>query len=161
MELQKSRDWVDFILKLLAIAAIITIGAWSFYQYWLDVTNVSNIQLVVTTEVLKYSDENRLLLIHLRPKNTGKVLVSPRHITVSVRDLPIDLKPGVVDIEKLKERYKTDVLDRYEDGYDMEPNVDYDEVLTMIVPKGMYSVRGEMEFDDNSVLDHTVVARVE
>jgi hypothetical protein len=161
MDLQKARDWIDVVLKVMSIAAIIAAGAWAYYQFRLADTDASNIQMSVTTEVLKYSGDNRLLMIHVRPKNIGKVMVAPRHLAVTVRDLPVDLKPGAVDLDKLKERYKADILDRFMGGYEMEPGVEYDEVVTMIVPTGMYSVGAEMDLGDDYEVDHTTVARVE
>lgn len=162
MELQKAKDWADLVLKVMSIAAIIAAGAWAIYRFNLTDTADSNIELAITTETLPYSADNRLLLIHVRPKNIGKVMVSPQHLTVAVRDLPGDLRLGAVELEKLKDRYKTDILDRYKDGYDLEPGVIYDEVVAMIVPKGtMYSVYSEIDFDQENEVDQTTVARVE
>lgn len=162
MELQKARDWVDLILKVMSILAIIVAGSWAIYQFEITETNASNIQLTISTEVLKYSGNNRLLLIHVHPKNIGKVLVSPKLLTVTVSDLPINLKPGVIELAKLNERYKTDILDRFKGGYDLEPGVEYDEVVVLIVPKDtFYSVYGVLEFSEGDEVDHTTVARVE
>jgi len=90
------------------------------------------------------------------------VPVSPQHLNVTVRDLPSNLKLGSVELEKLKERYKTDVLDRFKGGgYELEPGVEYDEVVTMIVPRGMYSVSAEMDLGDDYEVDQTGIAKVE
>lgn len=162
MDLQKVKEWVDLVLKALSIFAIIATGCWAIYQFKITETDASNIQFVVTTEVLKYSDDSRMLLIHLRPKNIGKIRVEPLHITVTVKDIPVGLKPGsAVDLEKLKERFKADVLDRFKDGYELEPGVEYDEIVTLVVPKGMYSVSGEMDLGDNYEVDHTTIAMVD
>ncbi|MBI3480501.1 MAG: hypothetical protein HY016_09140 [Nitrosomonadales bacterium] len=162
MELQKARDWVDFVLKAMSILAIIGAGGWAIYQFKITDTDASNIQLVVSTEVIKYQGDNRLLLIHVRPKNIGKVRVSPKRLTLTVSDLPIDIKPSVIDLTKLSEKYKTDILDRFKDGYDIEPGVEYDDIVAMIVPKNtMYSVYSEMEFKEGDEVDHTAIARVE
>jgi len=161
MNIQKARDWADLVLKVTSIAAIIAAGAWAYYQFWVTDTTDSNIQLGISTEVLPYSGNNRLLLIHVRPKNIGKVLVSPEHLTVSIKDLPTDLKPGAVDLRKLKERYSTDILDNYKDGYDLEPGVLYDEVVALVVPKGIIlSVYGEVDFESDYEVDQTAVVTV-
>jgi hypothetical protein len=163
MTLQKARDWVDLVLKLMSIAAIIAAGIWALYQFNLTETTAANIQLEVTADVKPYSANNKLLLIHVRPKNIGKVLVSPEHLLVLVRDLPKNLKPGPVELNKLRDRYKVDILDRYPDGYDLEPGVEYDEIVALIVPKEtMYSIYGEVDFDEGQdEIDTTTVARVE
>lgn len=79
-----------------------------------------------------------------------------------VSDLPKGLKAGVINLEKLNERYKTDILDRFNDGYEMEPGIEYDETVVLIVPKDtMYSVYGEMDFAEGDEVDHTSIAKVE
>lgn len=73
MDLQKARDWVDLVLKIMSIIAIIAAGVWAIYQYKITETDASNIQLTVSTEVLKYEGNNRLLLIHtLNRKISGR-----------------------------------------------------------------------------------------
>ena len=163
MDLQKAKDWADLVLKVTSVVAIIATGIWAYYNFWVTDTVDSNIELAISTEVFHYSDNDRLLLIHVRPKNIGKVLVSPDHLTVTVRDLPSNLSPGEVDLDKLNKRYSTDILDRYKDGYDLEPSVIYDEVWALVVPKGtMYSVRAEIDFDENeNEVDQTAVVRVD
>ncbi len=161
MELQKVQGWVDLCFKAMSIAAIIAAGLWAYYQYLLTDNESLNTQLAVTTEVLKYSDVNRLLVIHMRPKNIGKARVIPNQLIVTVKDLPSNLEPGPVDLGNIKERYQADILEKYKGGYSMEPGIDYDEVVTMIVPKGMYSVRGEMGFEEDYAVDHMIIARVE
>lgn len=161
MELQKAKDWVDLVLKAMSIAAIIAAGVWAIYQFNLFDTAETNAELTISTETLPYSGNNKLLLIHVHPKNIGKVPISPQHLTVTVRDLPSDLKPGAIDLEKLKDRYKVDILDRYKDGYDMEPGVVYDEIVAMVVPNDtMYSVYGEIDLDPENEVDQTAVVRI-
>ena len=65
--------------------------------------------------------DSRLLAVHLKMKNIGKVPVKPEHLMVTVRDIPDSLKPGVLEISKLKELYAEDVRKRYPDGYLLEP----------------------------------------
>lgn len=162
MELQKTRDWIDLLLKVMSILAIIAAGGWAIYQFKITDSDASNIQLIVSTDVMNYQGDNRLLLIHVKPRNIGKVRVSPKHLTVTISDLPIGIKPSVIDLTKLNEKYKTDILDRFKNEYDIEPGVEYDEVVAMIVPKGtMYAVYSEMEFEEGDEVDYTAIARVE
>jgi hypothetical protein len=39
--------------------------------------------------------------------------------------------------------------------------VKYDELVTLIVPKGRYAVTGEVALDKEYEVDHTAIARVE
>jgi len=164
IDLQKARDWADLCLKVASIIAIFAGGWWAYHQFEITETAASNIQINVTTEVLRYSDDTRLLLVHAKPKNIGKVRVEPgkEGLVITVRSLSRDLKPGAVDLENLPELYKVDVLKRYPDGYELEPGVEYDEVAALIVPKEtMYAVRAEMDLGDKTEVDHTTAVRVE
>lgn len=164
IDLQKARDWADLVLKAVSVVAIIAGGSWAYYQFRVTETNASNIQLTISTEVVKYSDENRLLLIHIKPKNIGKVLVTPGKdgLVLTVRKLPDDYKPGAVDLAKLSEVHKVDVLKKYPEGYELEPGVEYDEVDALIVPKGtVYAVDAVMDLGDSSEVDQMHVVQVE
>jgi hypothetical protein len=164
MDFQRARDWTDFLLKVLTMLAILAGGAWGFYQFWIADTIASNIQLAVSSESQPYSADSRLLLIHIKPKNIGKVRVSPGKsgLRVSIRSIPSGEKAGILDLEKLPEFYNTDLMKRFPDGYELEPGVEYDEVLALVVPKGsMYAVKAVLDLDDNTEVDHTAVARIE
>lgn len=163
MNLQKTKDWADIVLKVISVIAIIVGGIWAYFQFAVTAATDSNIELAIKTEVIHYSENDRLLLIHVRPKNIGKVPVSPDHFTVSMRDLPLNLKPGKIDLDNLNESYSTSILDKYKDGYDLEPGVTYDEVWAVIVPKDtMYAIRAEIDFDNNeNEIDQTAVVKVE
>jgi hypothetical protein len=162
MELQKAKDWVDLILKAMSIAAIIAAGVWALYQFKISDADAWNIQLTVTTEVLKYSKDSKILLIHARPKNIGKVPVVPEHLWVTVKDIPTGLNLGAIDLKNLKERYKADILSGYPDGYELEPGVEYDEIVALIVSnKGIYAATGEIDLDSENEIDQTIVTNVE
>lgn len=164
IDIQKAKDWADLLLKVVSIVAIIAGGWWAYYQFWVTDTTASNIQLALSTEVVKYSGDYRLLLIHAKPRNIGKVLVTPGKdgFLISVRKLPDELKPGVVDLKSLPEIYRVNLLKRFPDGYEMEPGVEYDEVETLIVQKGgLYSVKAVMDLGDNTEVDQTTIVRAE
>jgi hypothetical protein len=164
MDLPKIRDWVDLILKCLSIVAIVVAGWWALYQFRLTETAAYNVQIAVSAESQAYGNDLRLLLIHVRPKNIGKVLVTPGKLglVVTVRSIPERLKSGVVDLEELPVFYTGDLMNRFPDGYDLEPGVEYDEVLALIVPKGkMFSIKAILDLGDDTEVDHTTVTRVE
>jgi hypothetical protein len=165
MKLEKARDWADLSLKCLSIIAILVGGVWAFYQYRVARTDVSNVEISVSSEIQQYSEGSRLLILHIRPKNIGKVMVTAeKSFTVVVKRIPTELKVGEIDLEKLSNFYQTDLLKRYQgaenDGYDLEPGVEYDEIVALIVPRGsMYSIKATLNFDGEYEVDHTVVAR--
>lgn len=92
----------------------------------------------MVAEVLPYSTDSGLLLIHVKPKNVGKVLVDPpQAFTVIVRSLPTDVKGGIVELDKETNAYPPiDLLRRFPDGYQLEPGIEYDELVPIVVPRG-------------------------
>ncbi|AIY40503.1 hypothetical protein LT85_1345 [Collimonas arenae] len=164
MEIQKARDWVDFLLKSVTIIAIIAGGAWAVYQFTVIGSTDTNIQVLVSAETQAYSDTQSLLVIHVKPKNIGKVMVRPGQdgLLVTVRKIPGDAKDGIMRLDALPLTYSTDLLKRYLDGYEIEPGAEYDEILTIVVPKGsMYAVRAELDLGNEDEVDHTTVVRAE
>jgi hypothetical protein len=162
--LQKARDWADLALKIISSVAIVVGGWWAYYQFRVTDSTASNIQIGLATEIVKYSEDYRLLVIHVKPKNIGKVPVSPGKggLIVSVRPLPTTLKAGAVDLEKPPELHNANLITRFPDGYELEPGVEYDEVEALVVPKsGLYAVKATMDLGDNTEIDQTTVTRVE
>lgn len=164
MDLQKARDWTDFLLKSVTIVAIITGGIWAFYQFAVVGSTDTNVQVLVSAESRAYSDTQSLLIIHVKPKNIGKVLVKPGEdgLLVTVRKIPGDAKDGIMRLDALPLLYSTDLLKRYLDGYEIEPGAEYDEILTIVVPKGsLYAVRAELDIGNEDEVDHTTIVRAE
>lgn len=160
----KLRDWVDLILKCVSVVAIVVGGSWALYQFHLTETAAYNIQIAVSTESQPYGNDLRLLLIHAKPKNIGKVLVTPGKLglVVTVRNVPEKLKEGVVELEELPVFYTADLMKRFPDGYDLEPGVEYDEVVALVVPKGkMFAIKATLDLGDDTEVDHTTVTKVE
>lgn len=164
MNFQKMRDWTDLVLKILSIAAIIAGGIWAYYQFLVTRTDIDNIQLTVSTEQKQYGKETRLLLIHIKPKNIGKSLVElgKTGFIVTVRSIPDNLIQGIIDLEKLPKAYETDLMKRFKDGYEMEPGVEYDEIIALVVPKNkIYAIKATIDPGEGDEVDHTVVTRIE
>jgi len=163
-DLQKAKDWADFILKVVSVLAIAAGGSWAYYQFRLADTTASNIQLSVSTEVLKYTDDYRLLLIHVRPKNIGKVPVTPGAdgLVVTVYKFPDNEKPGPIQLDKLSAIYKTDVLKKYTDGYVLEPGVEYDEIVALLLPKNeVIMASAVMDLGEQTEIDQSHLVRIE
>lgn len=164
MDLQKARDWADLLLKSISVLALILGGGWAYYQFLITDTTASNVQLTVSTEYQQLSGDGGLLLIHAKPKNIGKVSVQPGKdgFLIIVRSIDPKAGPSVLDLEKLPEFYKVNLMNRFPDGYELEPGVEYDEVLALVVPKGsMYAIKATLDLGDDTEVDHTVVAHTE
>ncbi|WP_211474099.1 hypothetical protein [Collimonas humicola] len=164
MDLQKARDWTDFLLKSFAIAAIIASGLWAAFEFSATGRSDTNIQVLVSAESRSYTDTQSLLIIHVKPKNIGKIVVRPGEdgLLVTVRKIPGDAKDGIMRLDALPLLYSTDLLKRYLDGYEIEPGAEYDEILTIVVPKGsLYAVRAELDIGNEDEVDHTTIVRAE
>ncbi|MEO6917487.1 MAG: hypothetical protein ABI171_00315 [Collimonas sp.] len=164
MDIQKARDWADFLLKSVATIAIIAGGLWGVYRFSAVGSNDINIQVLVSAETQAYSATQSLLVIHVKPKNIGKVTVRPGEdgLLVTVRKIPGDAKDGIMRLDALPLVYSTDLLKRYLDGYEIEPGAEYDEIMTIVVPKGsVYAVRAELDLGNEDEVDHTTVVRAE
>lgn len=164
MKLQSAQDLSDLTLKVMSIIAIILGGWWAYYQFDISRATASNIQVAVTSESKNYDESSCILLIHVKVKNIGKVLVKPNKdgFIVSVRRIPKNLNQGPIELEKMPLMHRVNLLKRYRDGYELEPEVEYDEIVALIVPKSsMYAVKATFNLSDETEVDQTAVANVE
>lgn len=164
INLQKFKDWVELTLKVMSVLAIIAGGIWAYYQFRLTETTSSNIQLTINTEIVNYSDEYQLLVIHVKPKNIGKVLVVPDKdgLVVTVREIPRNQQTGAINLENLPILHSSDLLKKFTAGYELEPGVEYDEIETLVVPKGkIYAIKAVMDLGDNTEVDQVTITRGE
>src|ERR1035437_2363145 len=151
MELQKARDWLDLVLKSLLLLALILFGVWAGYRLWNDRIAVTRVQLAVSTEYKPFSDDARLLLIHVKPKNIGQANMQPgkEGVVVLVRSIAPNTAPGVLDLEKMREVHKLVLTDKFPDDYPLLPGVEYDEVSALVVPKGAtYAIKAALDLGD-------------
>ncbi len=75
----------------MTILAIVAGGTWTVWTFFIQRTDVENVSLGVTTDSVEYRGDLRLLVIHVKPKNIGKVLVDPPIFRLTVRRIPLDL----------------------------------------------------------------------
>jgi hypothetical protein len=164
MTFQNLRDRIDFSLKVISIIAIITGGVWTYFQFY--VSDFGNIQINVSTEYQQHSDGLRLLLIHVKPKNVGKAIYEAKRnkqkFTVKIRNISTGIGKGVLDLETLPESYNVDLMKRFPDGYEIDPGVEYDEVVAVVVPKdSMYAISAVLDINSEDEVDHTTIVRVD
>ncbi|MGP8439943.1 hypothetical protein ACT2FY_32250 [Paraburkholderia fungorum] len=151
----------------------IPIGGWWVYSnFTAEDTHEANPNITVSAEVQPYDDTRRLLVVHVKPKNLGKVPIelhggNKGDIDVLVKTFPAGLANGRVDQDKLPVAFKAlGIISKYSGGYVMEPGIDYDEIQTFIVPKGAtYLVYTDMDYFDSGhpddEVDDSVVAKVD
>ena len=95
--------------------------------------------MTLSTETIPYSNGLRLLIVHIRPKNIGKVLFEPgsKGFHLFVKKLPKDPPYGqLLEPTTGKPFKEIDILRHDKGGYELEPGVEYDETETLVVSKG-------------------------
>jgi hypothetical protein len=166
VDLQKARDWAGLSFKAIAILAIVLGSVWVYYVYSITDTAAPNVQLTIATEYRRHSDESRLLFIHVRSKNSGKVPVEVKpgndDFVITVRRVSNNVGQDALYLEESPEFYKADLMKLFPDGYVLEPGVEHDQVLALVVPKdSIYAIKATLDLRGNDKVDQTVVARVE
>jgi hypothetical protein len=156
------KDWSDIALKWISSLGIVAAGAWAYFNWSSADTNAANVELRLTADTSPYGAGCNLLAVHVRPKNIGKVLVQPgkQGIRVSVAEVPRGLPVGAVAAKQLVPlAEEKDLTKRFKDGYEMEPGVEYDELVLFVVPAGMTLVaQAEMDLGPEGGVDTEVDA---
>lgn len=148
--------FTDWLAKALGCAAVIVGGWWTYSLFISTGDGIPHLVLRMNADVLASGNE-RVLVLHLVPKNVGKVPLekSPR-FDVCINPLSPDPSPGTVlepqqrvDTGKQRCRWRIDVLRKYTDGYFIDPGTDYDEVEAIVLPPGLYQVEAELDTDND------------
>lgn len=171
VELDTAKKWVDFLLACGSLLAL-PIGAWwVVHNFSVEDAHEANPNISVTADVMPYDADRRLLLVHVRPKNVGKIPIeldggSNGDIKITVGAVPAKLPNGPMDTDKLTAQFTVpNFVSRYPGGYVMEPGIDYDELVPFIVSKAKtYIVRAEMTHYDDSPddeVDGSYIVKVE
>ncbi|VWM17669.1 hypothetical protein [Burkholderia lata] len=156
-ELDTAKKWAEFLLACGSIIALPVGAYWVVHNLSAEDTHEANPNISVAAEVMPYDDGRRLLLVHVRPKNAGKVPIeldggTNGDIKITVSIVPLKLPNGPMDSDKLPAQFTVpNFVSRYPGGYVMEPGIDYDELVPFIVPKAKtYIVHAEMMHYDDS-----------
>ncbi|PTB17869.1 hypothetical protein C9I57_25420 [Trinickia symbiotica] len=169
-DLETFKTWAELALTCASFIALPVGGWWVYHNFSVEDTHEINPNISVTAEFKPYDDERRLLIVHVRPKNVGKVPIEldggkNGDIEVQVKVIPSKMADGPINLDKLPVQYRvSNFVSRYQGGYIMEPGIDYEEVLTFVVPKDTtYLVNAEMahfEVPDDEV-DGSYVIKVD
>lgn len=73
---QLAKDWIDLAFKLVSLIAIPIGGWWAFHNFSITDTDKWNPKIAVSAEVLPYDAQSSLLVVHVKPKNIGKVPIN-------------------------------------------------------------------------------------
>ena len=148
------------------VVAVGIAGWWTYHLHDSTGEGVVNPNATLQLTVLPYytSKDQRLLLVHVHPKNAGKVpiyLRKPDDLRVKVKRIPEQGLSGVIDVDRLpKPVAEIDgMLKRYGDEYELDPGVEFDEVASFVLPLGLYHVEAELSFgkEGDTVGDQEIV----
>jgi hypothetical protein len=148
LSFEKLNAGAEFVLTCVSVVAIPVAGYWAYHNFTVEDTHAVNPNIAVSAEVLPYDADKSLLVVHVKPRNPGKVPIKLKEgdIDVLVETIPPGLCKGHVD-DELGVRMFSDGADIIGSGdsYTMEPGVEYDEVQLFVVPKGQtYLVNAAM-----------------
>ncbi len=134
------KEWGSTLLPWITIVSIPVGGWWAYHNFSITDEGEWNPVISISAEVLPY-DGNELLVVHVRPKNIGKVPVklfgkNKGDISVSLAELPSGHTIGRIQDDELKVINKIESLVAENSGeYGLEPGVEYDDVQYFIVPE--------------------------
>ena len=145
------KEWLDISLKAFSIAAIIAGGVWAYYNFDISDTAEPNIQVNLSAETLPYDSNNRILVVHTKIKNLGKVPVDPDEggITLQLKKVPPSMQVGPVELKNINPIYSINIGKKYDDDYELEPGVEFDEQESFVLPKDdTYYANAEIDFGE-------------
>ncbi len=163
MSLELARSLVALTESIVTIIAIVVGGIWVLYRLGRERTDVWNLQMNVTPQVLDYSGDSNLLIIWVSLRNIGKIKFQPgtRGCLVSVYSLDQSAPLGTVlePVDPLME--DINLLRHYDHGgYWLEPQAEYTECDAVIVPQDrplLVKVAFWSEDDTDSITEYRVV----
>lgn len=157
------RDKADPWSKWATVIAVVIGGAWAWWNFSIEDSTASNAQIGISTEVLDYGKDTSLLVVHLMPKNIGKVPieVTGEGLSMTVTKLPADAKEGRMNLDKLKPDYNAPHIEKKYGGYVLEPGVELDETEAFVVPSNnVYLIDGEVDLGDDWTVGKSAIVKV-
>ncbi len=129
----------DIALKIVSCIAIVVTGIWAYYQFALKGADAWVVNMQLSTDVLPYHDNLRLLVVHIKTKNptsaTLNVEKGKGSFDLVIRKLPLDLKVGATADETTGEQIAT--IDLLDDDMEMLPESEFNYTETIVVPVGV------------------------
>jgi hypothetical protein len=163
---QRAKRFEDIALKWLPMAALVVGGIWTFYHWYLGGADNWMVNMDMTTEVLPYKDDLRLLVIHTKTMNPTSVeVVFKKHeatFTLTVREVSKDLPPESVIDPDVGSGRLIKAVDLMPDGKDDEygyiPNANFDDTRGIVLKVGtVVSLSAELTRGDDFVSVNRIV----
>ncbi|MGF6814006.1 hypothetical protein OKW33_000812 [Paraburkholderia atlantica] len=159
--MKSATEIADLCLKVLSCLAILVAGAWGLWVFWVGGADEWQCNVAIETQVLPYSDDMRLLVVHVKsknPRNTTFELIDKDHdsFVLRVRKLAPNAKAGTVFPENEGELLATvDILARLGGDYEFVPGAEMDDMQAIVVPVGtIVSLAADMEMHTGTLDRH-------
>jgi hypothetical protein len=152
---------LDPLSKLAQVTAVVIAGIWTFHIQEITGADDPNPELWVSTQSLAYGKDMRLLTVHVREKNVGKVPVhfGANALTLIVKKIPDSLPSGYVDVERQPALFTLKNLLK-DDTY-LGVGAEFQDVAQFVVPLGTYDVEASLLLSDGDVVGDVAIQRVE
>jgi len=130
---------LNTLQSILTILALLATGAWAFYRWQLSGGSDWMVNLDMTTEVLPYSKDLRLLVVHVKSKNatTSEVDFNPPRdtFTLSAKEIPQGQTPNSkIDFAHAHDLLPTiDLMADEGEGIIYMPGAEFDDTTTLVV----------------------------
>lgn len=180
MNFKRSLEIIDPINKIVATLAILIAGIWAYRTYGVERAGASNIVISVTSTLLDYTDNKKVLVVRVDFKNVGKVIVRPAEIDaqqggciLTLTRLPNEAPDGAILNRDATPIVRQNILNRYAGGnrtsgsnyeFWIEPNAEEHLIEAVPLPAdgGLYYVRAQFFFrsgrsSTESISNHQIV----
>ncbi len=169
------KEWGGALLPWVTIVSIFVGGWWAYHNFSITDTAEWNPEIRISVEVLPYDSNSSLLVVHVKPKNIGKVPIAlyggdkGGDISVEVSSIPSKHDTGRINESELTKVEEIKSLVENNNGeYSLEPGVEYDDLQYFVVPKGrLYVINAQLEWpyegenpDDGYAVDASTVVTV-
>jgi hypothetical protein len=148
------KEWGGALLPWVTIVSIFVGGWWAYHNFSITDAAEWNPEIKVSAEVLPYDSNSSLLVVHVNPKNIGKVPIELHggvkggDISIELSSMPIKHGLGRInetDLTKVDE-IKSFVKELGGD-YILEPGVEYDDLKYFVVPKDrLYVISAQLNW---------------
>jgi hypothetical protein len=145
----------DPLSKVAQIVGVIIAAIWTWHISEITGEYGLKPEVHVNAETFDYSAISRLVAIHVKEQNVGKipVMLNGNGLKITIKKIPDGLKNGYANIDKLPVLYEQkDFLRRYEE-VQLDPGVEFEEVETFLLEPGTYHIEATvyMEGTDDDV----------
>lgn len=155
---------LDPLSKAAQVVAVVIAGIWTFHLHEITGEGEYNPEVWVSTEISAYSKDARLLVVHIREKNVGKVAVElgPKALSLAVKKIPESVSKGFIDMDKQPTVLEVrDLFKRYDRGTYMGPGSEFEDVAQFVVPPGLYNVEATLSLADGDTVNDVAFRKVE